>query len=574
MEAGDNTEDQTVRAVPARSDTLTDAFGDAITPRMLIRRHARATRIFHWVNFFTITVMLMSGLQIFNARPDLYWGISSRFHHPVVSLGARENSHGRLVGVTTIAGHTFDTTGFLGVSKGRNGLVERGFPRWATLPGTRWLAMGRRWHLFFAWVFVLNGFAYAAFSLFSGHLKRDLLPGWRELRHIGTVIIDHARLRFPKGEEARRYNVLQKLAYLLVIFGLGPLALLTGLTMSPTMDAGFPGLLWLFGGRQSARTIHFIVAFSFLGFFIVHIAMVLLSGLWNNLRSMITGRYAIRTDPAASRLEPGFPELPANGAGSSARRNFVLRVASGTGAFLFGGAGMLMLGNFDRLSRSRWFPRILGLEGNITERAQDVVVSGDALAPEFTRADIAPVFRANGTTDPDSATYHALAQNDFRDWNLRVDGLVTHPLRLSLDALQEMPARTQITRHDCVEGWSCIGEWTGVPLSHVLALAGPLPEARYVMFFCADPMDGNNVYYESLDLASATHPQTILAYRLNGQKLPMANGAPLRLRVERQLGYKSAKYLMHIQLVDNYRRFGGGHGGYWEDQGYPWYAGI
>ncbi len=546
----------------------------AAPPRVLIHRHARATRVFHWINFFTIIVMLMSGLQIFNARPDLYWGNSSRFHHPIVSLGARENRYGQLVGVTTIGGHTFDTTGVLGVSEGRDGPVERGFPRWATLPGVLWLAMGRRWHFFFAWIFVLNGLAYAAFSLFSGHLRRDLLPRWHELRHIGTTIIDHARLRFPEGQEARYYNVLQKLAYLFVVFGLGPLALLTGLAMSPTIDAGFPGLLWLFGGRQSARTIHFIVAFSFLGFFIVHIAMVLLSGLWNNVRSMITGRYAIKTDPAVAHPGPDAPGLQADRADDSARRGFVLRAATGTGALLLGGTGTLMLGNLDRLSNSRWFPRILDLEGRFTEGAQDMLVSKTALAPEYTKADIAPVFRANGTTDPDSVAYHVLAQSGFRDWRLRVDGLVKRPLRLSLGALQAMPARTQITRHDCVEGWSCIGEWTGVPLHHVLKLSGLVPGARYVMFFCADPMDGNSFYYESLDLAMAMHPQTILAYGLNGQSLPVANGAPLRLRVERQLGYKMAKYLMRIQVMDDYRRFGGGHGGYWEDQGYAWYAGI
>ena len=542
--------------------------------RVLVRRHARATRAFHWINFFTITVMLMSGLQIFNARPDLYWGNSSRFHHPLVSLGARMNQQDQLVGVTTIAGHSFDTTGFLGVSEGRDGLVERGFPRWATLPGTQWLAMGRRWHFFFAWIFVINGLAYAAFSVLSGHLRRDLLPRWRELRHIGATIVDHARLHFPQGEEARRYNVLQKLAYLFVVFGLGPLALLTGLTMSPTIDAGFPGLLWLFGGRQSARTIHFIVAFSFLGFFVVHIAMVVLSGLWNNVRSMITGWYAINAGPVAAHRESHVQTPPERPETSSTRRNFFVRAFGGAGAFLLGGGGLLMLGNVDRLSNSRWFPRILDVEGRVTEDAQDALVSKTALAPEYTKADIAPVFRANGTTDPDSVAYHALARDGFRDWRLRVDGLVARPLRLSLDDLQAMPSRTQITRHDCVEGWSCIGEWTGVPLHHVLKLSGIAPGARYVMFFCADPMDANTFYYESLDLSMAMHPQTILAYRLNGQPLPIANGAPLRLRVERQLGYKMPKYLMHIQLVDDYRRFGGGHGGYWEDQGYAWYGGI
>ncbi len=542
--------------------------------RTLIYRHRWPTRLLHWINFFTITVMLMSGLQIFNARPDLYWGNRSHFQHPLVALGARENRHGQLTGLTTIAGYSFDTTGFLGVSRGRDGLVERGFPRWATLPSTPWLAMGRRWHFFFAWIFVLNGLVYAAFSLLSGHLRRDLVPRGPELRRIGAAICDHARLRFPHGKEARQYNVLQKIAYVVVVFVLGPLAILTGLTMSPTIDAGFPALLWLFGGRQTARTIHFIVAFSFLGFFIAHIVMVLLSGVWNNVRSMLTGYYAIKTNDTTTPHESAVAALAQEGGSDSSRRGFILRAAGGAGGLLLGGSGILMLGNLNRLSNSRWFPRILDREGRFTEYAQDVLVSKTALAPEYTKADIAPVFRANGTTDPDTPAYQALARGGFRDWRLRVDGLVERPLRLSLATLRAMPFRTQITRHDCVEGWSCIGEWTGVPLHHVLRLSGLAPGARYVMFFCADPMDGNNFYYESLDLAMAMHPQTILAYQLNGRSLPVANGAPVRLRVERQLGYKMPKYLMHIQLVKDYRPFAGGHGGYWEDQGYSWYAGI
>ncbi|MEO8715365.1 MAG: cytochrome b/b6 domain-containing protein, partial [Acetobacteraceae bacterium] len=199
----------------------------------------------------------------------------------------------RMAGFTTILGHSFDTTGVLGQSDG----MERGFPAWATLPGPQWLAMGRRWHFFFAWIFVVNGVLYAAYAVASRHLWRDLLPSRHDLGHIGRSVWDHARLRFPKGEAARRYNVLQKLSYLIVVFGLGPLMVLAGMTMSPWLDASFPWLLDLFGGRQSARTIHFITAFVFLAFVIVHLSMVLLSGVWNNTRSMITGRYAIEETP-------------------------------------------------------------------------------------------------------------------------------------------------------------------------------------------------------------------------------------------------------------------------------------
>lgn len=239
------------------------------------------------------------------------------------------------------------------------------------------------------------------------------------------------------------------------------------------------------------------------------------------------------------------------------------------------GAGTLLLSGCDRLSNLPQTQSILGSSQWLTRRAQRALVARDALAPEFTRADIAPVFRANGTTSPDNAAYQALAKNGFQDWKLRVDGLVERPREFSLDDIRSMPTQTQITRHDCVEGWSCIGQWTGPLLRDVLAQVVPKPQARFVMFFCADPMDDDSdYYYESIDMRTAAHPQTLLAYALNGETLPMAYGAPLRLRLGRQLGYKMAKYVMHIQLVSSYRPFGQGHGGYWEDQGYAWYAGI
>jgi thiosulfate reductase cytochrome b subunit len=264
--------------------------------RLFIRRHTAAVRILHWVNFITLTIMLMSGLQIFNAHSALYWGATSEFSEPLLSMEAVQDNQGHTQGLTTVGSHTFVTTGLFGWSRGADGsYTEQGFPRWATLPSDQWLAMGRLWHLFFAWILVITGALYVLLGLLSGHLRRDLWLTRADWRRLGHTFIEHLRLRFPRGEEARRYNGLQKLAYLSVIFIVGPLIVLTGLTMSPTIDAGFPWLLWLFHGRQSARTIHFICAMILLGFVIVHIAMVILSGLWNNVRSMITGRYAIET---------------------------------------------------------------------------------------------------------------------------------------------------------------------------------------------------------------------------------------------------------------------------------------
>ena len=253
------------------------------------------------------------------------------------------------------------------------------------------------------------------------------------------------------------------------------------------------------------------------------------------------------------------------------RRNFLKAAAASAGA--------LVLSGCTSLSQQAWVVNILSEVENLTRRAQRLFTGSHALAPEFTKADIAPVFRANGTLNPSTDSYAAHVAKDFADWRIPVEGLVENKLTLSLADLRAMPSRTQITRHDCVEGWSCIGEWTGAPLAHILAMAKPKPEARYVMFYCADPMgDASNpdvpYYYESLDLLEATHPQTLLAYELNGQVLPVEHGAPVRVRAERQLGYKMAKYVQRIELVENFNHINGGKGGYWEDLGYSWYGGI
>ena len=266
----------------------------ADTPSRWVYRHSLFVRVSHWLNLVCMTVLLMSGLQIFNAHPALYWGKRSDFDRPLLAMGAAQSSDGDDIGMTSVFGHEFVTTGVLGLSRDAQGnLRERGFPAWATLPSFQALALGRRWHFFFAWIFVINGALYVAAAFLARHFWRDLVPSRDQLRHIGRSIRDHLRLRFPEGDEARQYNVLQKLTYLLVPFVLGPLIVLAGLAMSPHIDAGYPWLLAFFGGRQSARTIHFLCAFAFLAFVIIHIVMVLLSGVWNNLRSMITGWYDV-----------------------------------------------------------------------------------------------------------------------------------------------------------------------------------------------------------------------------------------------------------------------------------------
>ena len=322
-------------------------------------------------------------------------------------------------------------------------------------------------------------------------------------------------------------------------------------------------------------------------------------------------------------------------------------------------AATALLGGCDRLATKPWFRQVLNKDDDANQFVQRLLLSDQKLAPEYSEADISPWFKPNGTSDPSDKDYRALVKSDFKTFRLEVGGLVERPAKFTLPELRALAARTQITRHDCVEGWSCIGQWTGVPLSAVLQKVGLQPKARFVVFYCADTMDegggldtlddssdsdaddqdadadkggstakgGDAVkttgstkggdpakggdakatmkpadkaaaqpdtgtqtktagatslqapdpgkrYYESIDLVDAYHPQTILAYEMNGKPLPVAHGAPLRLRLERQLGYKNAKYIMRIELVDDLSRLGKGGGGYWEDNGYEWYAGI
>ncbi|KAB1080477.1 molybdopterin-binding protein [Methylobacterium soli] len=278
------------------------------------------------------------------------------------------------------------------------------------------------------------------------------------------------------------------------------------------------------------------------------------------------------------------------------RRRFLTAAAGLVGAAVLGGC--------DRLAGTAFGQRALKLGEDANLYVQRLLLTPASLAREFPESAISAYFKPNGTIDPPDKGYKALAAEGFMSFRLEVGGLVERPQSLSLDEIRALPARTQITRHDCVEGWSSIGKWTGVPLADLLQRAGLKPEARYIVFHCADTMElaggglegqdgeakggeakegetkegeeaGTPIrYYESIDLTDAYHPQTILAYAMNGRTLPVEHGAPLRLRLERQLGYKQAKYVMRIEVVDALARFGDGQGGYWEDRGYEWYAGI
>ena len=284
----------------AREPTLSPGPGD------VVKRHRLSTRLWHWLNVVTLTVMLMSGLMIFNAHPRLYWGQYGANADPAwFEIGSTENTGFVMAGPIRV-----ETTGVLGRWTDQDGNVQRNaFPHWITLPSRYDLAGARLWHLAFAWVLALSLLAYMAASLRNRHFKRDLTISGAEIRpsHLWKDIKDHARLRFPTGADALRYNILQKISYAVVLFVMLPLMILTGLTMSPAMDSGWPWLLDIFGGRQSARSLHFIAMVALVGFFVVHIAMVVLAGPINQLRSMISGYYRLpdkRPEPETEEVAP------------------------------------------------------------------------------------------------------------------------------------------------------------------------------------------------------------------------------------------------------------------------------
>ena len=285
--------DQMPIVEPSASETLSTVSTPMVSSSPVIERvyrHRLPVRISHWLNVPFLIILIMSGLQIFNAHPALYWGDRSDRDQALLAIRPVQSESGEVKGITTILGHQFDTTGVRGYSDD----MRRGFPAWATIPSAKWLAMGRQWHLFFAWLFVINGLIFTAYAFASRHAIRDLAPTGKDFRGIGKSLRDHLLLLHPSGKEAKRYNVLQKLAYATVLFIVAPLIVLTGLAMSPTVDTAFPWILTILGGRQAARTIHFVACFSFVGCIVIHVLQVILTGFFNNIRSMVTGWFLVQ----------------------------------------------------------------------------------------------------------------------------------------------------------------------------------------------------------------------------------------------------------------------------------------
>jgi DMSO/TMAO reductase YedYZ molybdopterin-dependent catalytic subunit/thiosulfate reductase cytochrome b subunit len=473
-------------------------------------RHAVFVRLTHWVAACATLGLIVSGVAILVAHPRLYWGETGAIGTPaLIDLP-----------IPFVFGHS---------------------------------GWGRYLHFLAAWVSVASGAVYVLAGIWSGHFRRKLVPSRHDFTwaHVGRVASDHLRFKPSARSEADSYNVLQRLAYLAVVFLLGPLVLLSGLAFSPALASVFPGLVSIFGGQQSARTIHLVLGVVVVFFIVVHLVMVWIAGFRARVGAMIRSRVASSSEQPVGQT-------------ISRRRLLVSGVTAAAGAT--GLAGTIRL-----LDQYKLIPPdyhgLYGAGETLTYASQRLLMARQSLAREFSRSDISRVVPVNGPP-PEHPVYQRLMADQFRDWRLTVDGLVGQPSSFSLADLKGYPSRTQITHQACEEGWSFIAEWTGVRLSYVLDLVGVDPRARYVVFF---PFDD---FWESIDMADALHPQTYLAYRMNGQDLPAPHGAPVRLRVARQLGYKSIKYLSRITVTDTLQRFGDGLGGVNPEYGYSWWAGI
>jgi DMSO/TMAO reductase YedYZ molybdopterin-dependent catalytic subunit/thiosulfate reductase cytochrome b subunit len=475
-------------------------------------RHSALVRVTHWITTLSFLVLVLSGSAILLAHPRLYWGESGGVGGP--------------------------------------SLIDLPLPFVLEVPIR---GPGRYLHFLAAWVIVFTGLVYVSRGLAARHFGGNLLPARNELTFgtMGHVIRKHLRFERSSEAELATYNVLQRLSYTTVVFVFVPLMLWTGLAMSPAVTSVFPFVVTAFGGQQTARTVHFFVACFLVLFVIVHVAMVWQTGFRRRMRAMIKGRGSATTDAIVSAgfsrrelIKSALPALAGVGA-----LGVAVKVADRCGLIPANHRG------------------IYGLSETLTYAGQRLLTKLPSRAREFDRSQISTVAPVNGKA-PKTEPYQGLMAAGFADWRLRIDGMVARPSALSLADLKGFPSRSQITHQACEEGWSFIAEWTGVPLSHVLEHVGIHPQARYVFFFTFDE------WWDSIDMDDALHPQTLLAYAMNGPELPLDHGAPLRLKVARQLGYKNLKYLSRITVTDSAKGIGDGLGSSAPAAGYSWYAGI
>lgn len=479
-------------------------------------------RITHYVNLLFLVLLVRSGLQILADHPRLYWNVHC----------TPGSEWLRLTPITVPTDRVWTAKD-----------DSRYLSPWIGLPGYRHtIGMARHWHFVSVLFWVANGLVFVTLLFATGQWKRLVPLSWQIVPDAWSVFVHYATFHLPAEPDGfYRYNALQQLSYFGVVFVLAPLAMLSGPSMSPAFTARFRWYPKLPGNRQIGRSLHFLVMCSFVAFTVVHVSMVVLTGLARNMNHIVIG-----TDDAR-----------------------LLGLYGGIAGIAF----IVALNVWAHWMAWRHPRAVQHAARRIVTPVMSFLLDRPAPVAEFTRADISPHFWANGRL-PTSDEWLALAAGNFQDYRLKVGGLVENPVELSLADLRALGRQTQITLHHCIQGWSGIAEWSGLPLAKLIELVRPLPQARAVAFlsfgegveFSTGIADGQ--YYDNLAIETARHPQTLLAFDMNGQPLNHLHGAPLRLRVENQLGFKMVKWIQSIEFVADVKSLGKGEGGYAEDNEY------
>ena len=469
-------------------------------------------RAVHWINVLFLGFLIRAGIQILGAYPRLYWNDHSTPGTEWLKFPKRPIPSDRPW--TTLE-------------------QERDVSAWLGQPGGNNLGLGRHWHFSAALFWVLNGMVYVVLLFATGEWQRIVPTSRSILPDAWQTLLTYLSLREPLPSAGLPYDPLQQLAYAAVVFLLAPFLILTGAAQSPGIEAQFPRFAQLFGGRQGARSLHFLGLLAFIVFTLIHTFMVVVTGFSRNMGDIILGQH--ETDQAAA-VTIGLAMI----------------------------ASILAIYAITSWGSRRWPRTAQRALGRIIGPILKALAIHTRSRQHYPASSISPEFLVNGAP-PDTAEYRRLAAGGFSGWRLEIGGLVERTLSLTLAELQQMPAQTQITKHHCIQGWCGIAEWSGVPLSAILDGCRPLPAARFLILHSYQLDMSGQPFYGSLDIRLARHPQTILADQMNGQPLPIPHGAPLRLRVETELGFKMVKWLRSIEFVADYRDLGAGQGGSRED---------
>jgi DMSO/TMAO reductase YedYZ molybdopterin-dependent catalytic subunit/thiosulfate reductase cytochrome b subunit len=539
-------------------------------------------RALHFCNLLFVTLLIRSGLEILSAHPKLYFNDNClpgtewlRFGHTgipadrqlaptprfgtasaILSAAAEKDKPlGLLLSVLLSMVYLFllmfvlprpgETRELLWTSTDE----EISLSPWLALPGRKNLGMARHWHFFCDAGWLTTGVAYYVLLFATGEWRRLVPQSWSIIPGAWHALLQYTS--FHLVETPGGYNPLQQIAYFSIVFIVAPLTIATGVAMSPSITARFPWYLKILGGRQIARSIHFLCMIAFTVFLVMHVAMVIAHGFGRELALIVLGQ----------TLQP----------------DTTLALWIGCGGL----AGVVLIHVLATQASLRHPRFVQDKIGAAIDGARRALFGHSISRQQYSVTEVAPYFRVNGRPPVDE-TYKALAQKDFVKYELEVGGLVENPLRLSIAELQAMPKKTQVTKHCCIQGWSAVAEWGGVELKRILDLCRVRPEARYIAFYAFDKKsetepdpEGGGYFYGTIHISLARDPQTILAYEMNGEPLPIPHGAPLRLRVETQLGFMMVKYIRRIEFIADYRSVGQGQGGWREDyQFYSPEAGI